>query len=166
METRVAARLAAFVPAALFAAALAAPGSARAGEPRPWLCRDKPVFSSDQPMRYELSARPGTQWQMFFMQFDPNSAHDGFEITQARDLGLRGDTLTGKLPRGQYFAVALRRRSGGVWICPGYAHESPKIEHGIVAKLCYGESESACLVNLLIRPDHSLAQPPAAAPAP
>jgi hypothetical protein len=163
MEIRFPARLT--IAIALIGATLA-PASARAMEPRPWLCRDKPVFSSDKPMQYELSARPGTQWQMFFMQFDPNAAHDGFSITQAREIGLRGVTEKGKLPPGRYFAVALRRRSGAVWICPGYVRESPKIQPGIVAKLCYGESEPACLVDLIVTPDHPMAHLGAGAPAP
>jgi hypothetical protein len=163
METRFTARL---TIASVLLGALLAPAPVHAMEPRPWLCRDKPVFSSDKPMQYELSARPGIQWQMFFMQFDPNAAHDGFSISQAREIGMRGATQRGKLPPGRYFAVALRRRSSEVWICPGYAHESSKIQPGIVAKLCYGESEPACLVDLLVTPDLPSGQPRTGAPAP
>src|SRR5579863_9837530 len=49
----------------------AAASPARATEPRPWLCRDKPVFSSGQPMTYDLSLRGGGRWVMIFMRFDP-----------------------------------------------------------------------------------------------
>jgi hypothetical protein len=162
MKTRRCARLAILIALGLTGAMLAPP-FARAMEPRPWLCRDKPVFSWSHPMNFELSARPGAEWRMFFMQFDPDSAHDGFSITQTHELGPRSISVKGKLAQGRYFAVALRRRPGGLWICPGYAHESPSITPGIVAKLCYGESGSACDVNLLVTPDHSIAQPPSGA---
>jgi hypothetical protein len=158
MEIRTSVRLTMLIALGLMGALLASP-AAHAMEPRPWLCRDKPVFSWNHPMNYELSARPGTEWRMFFMQFDPDSAHDGFSIVQTQALNSRSISVKGRLEAGRYFAVALRRRPGGLWICPGYAHESPKITPGIVAKLCYGDSGSACDVNLLVKPDHSLANP-------
>jgi hypothetical protein len=136
-------------------AAMLAVGSARAMEPRPWLCRDKPVFSWNLPMNYEISARPGSEWRMFFMQFDPNAAHDGFAIVRSLTLSSRSMSVRGTLDAGRYFAVALRRRGNGLWICPGYARESPSIKPGIVAKLCYGESGSACDINLLVTPQQT-----------
>ena len=92
---------------------------ALAAEPRPWLCRDKPVFSYDRGMEYEASARPGRQWQLFFMQFDPSGGHDGFTIVSQRDLGIRGEPLTGQLAAGRYFAVALYRAEGRLLGLPG-----------------------------------------------
>ena len=89
--------------AAIVLAAIALSAPAHAGEPRPWLCRDKPVFSSEHMMNYDLSARAGLQWQIFFMTYDPNSAHDGFEITDSKEVGLRGVTQSGKLPPGPLF---------------------------------------------------------------
>ena len=85
------------ISAAIVLTAIALCAPAHAGEPRPWLCRDKPVFSSEHMMNYDLSARAGLQWQIFFMTYDPNSAHDGFEITDSKEVGLRGVTQTGKL---------------------------------------------------------------------
>jgi hypothetical protein len=158
MEIRSCARPTMLIAVGLIGVLLAS-SPARATEPRPWLCRDKPVFSWNHPMNFELSARPGTQWRMFFMQFEPDSAHDGFSITQTHELGPRSISVKGKLAPGRYFAVALRRESGGLWICPGYARESPKFTPGIVSKLCYGESGASCDVNLLVTPDHSIAQP-------
>src|SRR5271157_3192693 len=55
--------------AATIAILLARP--AFAAEARPWLCRDKPVFSSDRAMEYQVTARPGRQWRIFFMQSRP-----------------------------------------------------------------------------------------------
>ncbi len=144
---------------------LLAASPARAMEPRPWLCRDKPVFSWNHPMNFELSARPGAEWRVFFMQFDPDSAHDGFSIIQTQELGPRSISVKGKLAQGRYFAVALRRQPHGLWTCPGYAHESPKFTPGVVAKLCYGASGGACDVNLMVTPDHSIAQPQSGAPS-
>lgn len=158
MKTSACARLTTLVVLGLIAAILAAP-AANATEPRPWLCRDKPVFSWNHAMTYELSARPGSEWQMFFMQYQPDAANDGFAILRSVRLAPRSIAVKGKLPAGQYFAVALHRRPTGEWICPSYAHESPKITLGIVAKLCYGDRGSACDVNLLVKPDHSHAGP-------
>ena len=36
-------------------ATMLARSPAISAEGRPWLCRDKPVFSSDKPMRYEAA---------------------------------------------------------------------------------------------------------------
>jgi hypothetical protein len=157
-------RLTMLISLSLTGAMFASP-PARAMEPRPWLCRDKPVFSWDHPMNFELSTRPGAEWRMFFMQFDPDSAHDGFSITQTQELGPGRVSVKGKLAAGRYFAVSLRRRVGGLWICAGYAHESPKIAPGVVAKLCYGESGSDCDVNLLVTTDDSIAQPGSGSPS-
>jgi hypothetical protein len=134
-----------------------------ASEPRPWLCRDKPVFSSDRPLAYQASARAGRQWQLFFMEFDPNGPHDGFSIMSARDLGLRGAELSGKLPGGRYYAVPLYKK-GGYWICPGYTRDDSLGKTGVVADLCYGTSEPACLVKLIVKPDQALAAPSSLAP--
>src|SRR5262249_14604081 len=72
-------------------------------EPRPWLCRDKPVFSDNHPMQYQAAAKGG-DWQIFFMQFQMNAAHDGFSIKESHELG--SAATTGTLPSGQYYAVA------------------------------------------------------------
>lgn len=127
-----------------------------AQEPRPWLCRDKPVFSYDRSMEYQLTARPGRQWRMFFMKYSPDAAHDGFDIVGSREV--RGDA-SGSLTAGQYFAVALYRQ-GGHWICPDYTHDDRNPKLGEVSNLCYGDGGPPCLVRLQVKPDHNLAMPP------
>ena len=67
---------------AAIAMLIASPAFAEQG--RPWLCRDKPVFSYDRAMEYEATARPGRQWRIFFMQYSPDAAHDGFDIVNSR----------------------------------------------------------------------------------
>jgi|HubBroStandDraft_1064217.scaffolds.fasta_scaffold111733_1 hypothetical protein len=138
-------------------------GIALAAEPRPWLCRDKPVFSYDRGMEYEASARPGRQWQLFFMQFDPSGGHDGFTIVSQRDLGIRGEPLTGQLAAGRYFAVALYRAEGGYWVCPATARDSGAPKLGTVTGLCFSEGGPGCRVTLAVKPDHTLV--PAGRPA-
>ena len=133
--------------------------AAWAAEARPWLCRDKPVFSSDRAMEYQVTARPGRQWRIFFMQFSPNAAHDGFDITNSRELPSRGEALTGRLDPGRYFTVALYHSGSGAWICPGYAHDDHNPKLGELSNLCYAEDGPPCLVNLTVKPDHNLAQP-------
>ena len=125
---------------------------ASAEEPRPWLCRDKPVFSYDHPMQYEATARSGRQWRIFFMLYSPDSAHDGFDIVKSQEIGSRGDAQTGSLNPGRYFAVALYRGNGSHWICPDYTHDNRNASLGEVSNLCYGEDGPPCLVNLKVKP--------------
>jgi hypothetical protein len=139
-------------------AALAA-GSASAQEARPWLCRDKPVFSYNHSMQFRATAGPGRQWRMFFMQYSPDAAHDGFDIIDSRDISSHGDPAAGELAAGQYFAVALYRE-GGHWICPDYTHDDHNSRLGEVSNLCYGDDGPPCLVRLLVKP----ATPSAPAP--
>jgi hypothetical protein len=126
--------------------------AASAEEPRPWLCRDKPVFSYDHAMQYEATARSGRQWRIFFMLYSPDSAHDGFDIVKSQEIGSRGDAQTGSLNAGRYFAVALYRGSGSHWICPDYTHDNRNPSLGEVSNLCYGEDGPPCLVNLKVKP--------------
>lgn len=147
--------------AAVFAMLLASP--AFAVEARPWLCRDKPVFSYDRSMEYQVTARPGRQWRIFFMQFSPDAAHDGFDIVNSRDISSRGEPVSGNLAAGRFFAVALYRQ-GGNWICPEYTHDDRNPKLGEVSNLCYGDDGPPCLVKLQVKPDHRLAMP--ASPAP
>jgi hypothetical protein len=121
--------------------------STTAAEARPWLCRDKPVFSSDKPMTYEATNHGGERWLMTFMRFDPNGGHDGFTVISTRDISGRVD---GTLEQGQWYAVALYR-SGGHWICPGDARESGESAPGVVSNLCYGEDPGSCPVRLTVR---------------
>lgn len=145
--------------AAVFA--IAAAGAASAAEARPWLCRDKPVFSYERSMEYQATARPGRQWKLFFMQFQANAAHDGFDIVNSREIPARGEGVSGRLEAGRYFAVALYRGVDGHWICPDYTQDNRNPKLGEVSNLCYGEDGPPCLVNLNVKPDQSLAQPPA-----
>jgi hypothetical protein len=117
--------------------------SAHAAEPRPWLCRDKPVFSSQQPMNYRITMTSRSRWQLFLMQFSPAGGHDGFEIAQTISHG-----STGQLPAGRYFAVALRN-SGGNWICPPAVSEEPA-HSGTISDLCFGTDEGACSVEFVV----------------
>ena len=125
--------------------------SAFAGEPRPWLCRDKPVFSDSHPMQYQAAAKGGGDWQIFFMQFQLNAAHDGFSIRDSREMTKGG--AVGTLPSGQYYAVALYRK-GGVWVCSYGEEASPA--PGTIKSLCYGpESGPDCMATLSVKPSTS-----------
>jgi len=150
-----------FSVAAAFAILIASPAFAE--EVRPWLCRDKPVFSYDRAMEYQATARPGRQWRLFFMQYSPDAAHDGFDIINSREISSRGDPITGSLAAGRYFAVVLYRE-GGHWICPDYTHDDRNPKLGEVSNLCYGDDGPPCLVKLQVKPDHHLAMPGAPAP--
>jgi hypothetical protein len=120
---------------------------ALAAPPRPWLCRDKPVFSSDQPMVYETTNRSAHRWLMTFMRFDPaGGGHDGFTIFSTQEITASSQ---GNLEPGQWYAVALYR-SGSHWICPGNA-ENESAGPGVVSRLCYGEDIGACPVTLTVR---------------
>ena len=123
-------------------------GTAIGAEPRPWLCRDKPVFSAPGHARLELTSHDRRSWRVFLMQFDPYSGHDGFTITNSYDLDSSRRRASDELSQGRFFAVALYR-AGGHWICPGTAREQGSA--GTVASLCYGASEGdACNVTLSV----------------
>ncbi len=125
-----------------------APALAHGAEPRPWLCRDKPVFSTSGPSRIELSSHDSRRWQVFLMQFDPAGGHDGFSITNSYDLGPGSHSTSDNLGAGRFFAVALYN-SGGHWICPGPARDEPA--PGTISSLCYSPSGGACDVSLTVR---------------
>lgn len=118
-------------------------------EARPWLCRAKPVFSSNKSMTYEATNRGGGRWLMTFMRFDPSGlGHDGFTVSSTQDVAARA---IGTLESGQWYAVALYQ-SGGHWICPGNAAESDEPAPGVVSNLCYGREPGECTVKLIVRP--------------
>ncbi len=133
----------AFAAAALVVAA----GSARAMEPRPWLCRDKPVFSSGQPMTWTATKRGGGRWVMTFMRFAPDGGHDGFTVDHTRPIDGRE---SGALAPGQWYAVGMYR-AGSHWICAARAGENPQFIPGVVRDLCYGETDGACAVKMVVR---------------
>ena len=127
-----------------------ASASARAGEPRPWLCRDKPVFSSTKPMTYRVRMAP--RWQIFLMSFSAGAGHDGFDIAQSISHG-----PSGQIAAGRYFAVALRN-AGGAWICPSAVDDKPSHD-GTVADLCFGTDGDGCSVELIVTSGGSAPQP-------
>ena len=125
---------------------------ASAGEPRPWLCRDKPVFSDSHPMRYQASAKSGS-WKIFFMQLasfsggESRGSHDGFTIVDSRQLSR--SPQTGTLPSGSYYAVALFQR-GGAWIC-SYGDENSHAT-GEIKNLCYSPIDNpGCPASLSVK---------------
>ena len=119
---------------------------ASAAEARPWLCRDKPVFSSDKPMTYAATNRGGGAWMLTFMRFDPAGGHDGFTIYSTQ---MVNGEVSGALEPGQWYAVGLYRE-GGHWICSGPAGENHQFVPGIVRDLCYSEG-GGCDVKLTVR---------------
>ncbi len=121
-----------------------------AAEPRPWLCRDKPAFSSDKPMRYETGGPGGRHWRIFLMQFKLDTAHDGFDIVASQDLAAAG---SGTLPSGRYFAVAMHLAANGHWICHPSARRLQASEASTVTRLCFttgDEDSDTCQVTLKV----------------
>ncbi len=141
-----------FLGVALSALCLAFESGAAVAEPRPWLCRDKPVFSSDKPMRYEVKGRGKRHWRMFFMQFVPGGPHDGFSIIASDDVKAGGSEVRGELGSGQFFAVPLYLGVSGHWLCPREAREVNEARGpGVISSLCYSDEESGpCRVALTI----------------
>ena len=119
---------------------------ADASEPRPWLCRDKPTISDNQPMTYVAENRGSGAWVMTFMRFDPDSGHDGFTVVSSQDVAGR---VQGTLDAGQWYAVGLYR-DGSPWICAAPATENSQYVHGVVRDLCYGEDPGSCDVKLTV----------------
>src|SRR5437763_1092145 len=97
----------AFVPIFVMLLSATAASGVFAAEARPWLCRSKPVFSSDSAMKYNIANHGGSRWNLLLMQFEPGSAHDGFEIVASHELAARDGNAGGILAAGRYFAVAM-----------------------------------------------------------
>jgi hypothetical protein len=135
------------VPMAMIVTVIMLVAPARAVEPRPWLCRDKPVFSSNKAMTYDASMRGNGHWIMIFMRFDPSGGHDGFTIFDTRDVN---GQISGPLEPGQWYAVGMYRE-GGHWICAAQAAENRQFVSGIVRDYCYGEAPGRCDVKLTVR---------------
>jgi hypothetical protein len=127
----------------MFAIAIAS--VAHAAEPRPWLCRDKPVFSSGHAMSYRLTTNSHSRWALFLMQFTPGGGHDGFDIAKTMS-----GASSGQIAAGQYFAVALHR-AGGNWICPTEVDEQPT-PAGTITNLCFSSSDDGCSVKFVVTP--------------
>ena len=118
--------------------ALAGAALAHAAEARPWLCRSKPVFSSDSAMSYQIVNQGSSRWELLLMQFEMGSAHDGYEVVNSQELPASAGRASGTLAPGRYFAVAMYRGGGGRWICPGYAEDKDR-PAGAVSRICYDE---------------------------
>ena len=106
--------------------ALAGAPLAHAAEARPWLCRSKPVFSSDSAMSYQIVNHGSSRWELLLMQFEMGSAHDGYEVVNSQELPASAGRASGTLAPGRYFAVAMYKSGGGRWICPGYAEDKDR----------------------------------------
>jgi hypothetical protein len=117
--------------------------SAFAAEARPWLCRDKPVFSTDKPANFVATAKGSRRWQIFFMQFQPGGTHDGFAITSAAQIPKGAAETTGSLASGRFFAVAMYLLGDGHWACSPHIEEGrgPR-DPGTLRRLCYSDDDS------------------------
>ena len=101
----------------------------------------------------------GSRWELLLMQFEPESAHDGYEVVASQELPAGAGRASGTLAPGRYFAVAMYRGDGGHWICPGYAEDKDR-PAGAVSRICYGEDSPLCPVTLTV-----LSAAPAGAPS-
>jgi hypothetical protein len=122
---------------------------AHAADARPWLCRSKPVFSSESAMSYRIVNHGGSRWELLLMQFEPGSAHDGYEVVASKELPAGAGQAGGTLAPGRYFAVAMYSGGGGRWICPGYAEDKDR-PAGAVSRICYDEESAGCPVTLTV----------------
>ena len=129
--------------------ALAGAALAHAAEARPWLCRSKPVFSSDSAMSYQIVNHGSSRWELLLMQFEMASAHDGYEVVNSQELPASAGRASGTLAPGRYFAVAMYKSAGGRWICPGYAEDKDR-PAGAVSRICYDEESPGCAVALTV----------------
>jgi hypothetical protein len=122
-------------------------GRAGAGEPRPWLCRDKPAITSPGATQMVVTRHDRRVWQMFLLQLAPGGGgHDGFTVVRSYALAGLKRSDTGNLPRGQFFAVPLYR-SGAYWMCPGEVDDNTR--PGEIAHICFSANrDGACDVSL------------------
>lgn len=129
-----------------------APACAAQAEPRPWLCRDKPAFSSTGPVRFRLTCEGKRRWLVSFMRLDLGGAHDGFSVITARELGPSASAQEGSLSGNRFFAVALYL-SGGHWICARSVRENqPAGGDGVIEDLSYSDDGSSSCRLQVMRP--------------
>ncbi|HZP44051.1 MAG TPA: hypothetical protein VFB15_00235 [Candidatus Binataceae bacterium] len=116
-------------------------------EPRPWLCRQIPVFSDDKPMSWSAQRSGPGEWVMTFMRYDPSGGgHDGFTVISTEAVSPRA---AGMLNPGRYYAVALHRM-GSHWICPENASPAGAAADD-VTRICFGADEDSCDVRFRVR---------------
>lgn len=117
-------------------------------EPRPWLCRDLPVFSATQPITWSARRTGAGPWLVSFMRYDPaGGGHDGFTVVSTRPVS--GHT-SGRLGSGQYYVVALHLTAGH-WICPANESEEDELPAGAIGQICFGKTENSCDLELSAR---------------
>ncbi len=129
------------------ALALGSISSAAESEPRPWLCREIPVFSASQPMTWHATKAGEGRWLMAFMHYDPAGGHDGFTLVSTHEVG---SSASGTLAAGQYYAVALHRAANH-WICPANASDSDELPAGTISQICYGHDDDSCDLKLMVK---------------
>lgn len=134
-----------------------------AGRARPWVCSDKAAFSSSRPMTYEAMATGRHLWILSFLQFQMGGPNEGFTDIARHVLRRNGRSVTGQLPAGHYFAVAVYSR-GGYWPCPQNVQEHDRGRPGVIATLCFGEDGNACPVKVTIRTADATAAPQSSSP--
>lgn len=115
-------------------------------EARPWLCRDKPAFSSSGPVSFKLACNGKRRWMVSFMLLEPGGSHDGFSVVATRELGPSTPALQGSLSDRRFFVVA-QFLSSGHWICARWARENRAV--GAVENLSYGDDAgSSCRLRV------------------
>ena len=77
---------------------------ARAAEPRPWLCRQIPVFSGGKAMTWRATQRGAGHWLMTFMHYDPAGGHDGFTVVATSEVNGASKSISSA---SAYFARAI-----------------------------------------------------------
>lgn len=127
----------------------AAAGSALAAPPRPWLCRDKPVVSSDKALAYQVAARRPASWHVGFMRLEPGGIHDGFVTVRAAELGRTRPRAQGRLEPGRYFVAVLQQKAGGRWICARSTGKQARRDRGELLRACFS-SAAPCALELTI----------------
>lgn len=136
--------------AAAFTLVFGGPALAQSA-PRPWLCRQLPVFSAPQPIYWSAVRRGSGEWLMTFMRYDPaGGGHDGFTVVARQPLHGR---TSGRLSPGRYYAAALHRQNGH-WICPANASDYDDLPAGEVSEICFGEDENSCDVKFTATSAH------------
>lgn len=124
------------------------PAAGRATEPRPWLCRDLPAFSSREPMVYRATARSPRRWRLSLLQFQQGAPHDNLVVETSRPLDQR-HAVSGRLAPGTYYAVAQYAGPQGHWICP--ARSEDESASGYLASFCFSDPAGGCAVRMRVK---------------
>jgi len=103
---------------------------------------EQAVFSSSSAMTYQV-ANHADRDGVLLMQFEPGSAHDGYENSGFAGVPAGSGQASGRSRGRPLLCGRDVSCGGGHWICPAGAQDKDR-PAGAPNRICYGEEASSC----------------------